>query len=510
MKIHRRDAVRLIGSVAGGAIAGRLATAQEAAAGDAASIVIDPTPRHELSPYLYMQFMEPLGATEGSVEASWDHRRNRWRPDFVETTGQLGPTMMRWGGIFCDYYHWYEAVGPRNERKPVVNLLWGGTESNQVGTAEFVDFCRQVKAEPLICVNFESDGRPGFMKLHGESRMGDAREAADWVAYCNDPDSRLRREHGIDEPLGVRYWQLGNETSYDRNGFSRDVAIRKTNEFATVMRRVDPTIQLIGWGDSGWAGAMVEGAGEHLQFVAFHHMYNPDRKEESVLAGENYRRDPAATWEVLMEAWKEHDRKIRDVRDSLDGHRVPLAMTECHFAIPGRDRCDVMSTWATGCAYGRLLNNHQRHGDLLKIATAADFAGNRWQVNAVMMTTPGETSFLMPVARVMQLYRHHTGGHAVDVKESPPELDVVASRTDDTVYVHIVNTRRDRAAPVRVAVGDRMIASARVFQIADDPETEVDELNFKRVMQVRELKADPPNEWTLPAASVTAMELRLA
>ena len=37
------------------------------------TIQIDPTPRFELSPYLYMQFMEPLGATDGSVEAAWDH-----------------------------------------------------------------------------------------------------------------------------------------------------------------------------------------------------------------------------------------------------------------------------------------------------------------------------------------------------------------------------------------------------------------------------------------------------
>ena len=40
------------------------------------AIRIDPTPLFELSPYLYMQFMEPLGATDGSVEAAWDHLRD--------------------------------------------------------------------------------------------------------------------------------------------------------------------------------------------------------------------------------------------------------------------------------------------------------------------------------------------------------------------------------------------------------------------------------------------------
>ena len=64
--------------------------------------------------------------------------------------------------------------------------------------------------------------------------------------------------------------------------------------------------------------------------------------------------------------------------------------------------------------------------------------------------------------------------------------------------------------PVRLAVGDRTIAAGQIFQIAEDPEVEIDELTYKRVMQIEKRKADPPNEWTVPAASVTAMELRLA
>src|SRR6188474_2761268 len=152
------------------------------------SISVDPKPRFELSPYLYMQFMEPLGATDGSVEAAWDHLRGDWREDVVAVTRTLAPTMMRWGGIFADFYRWREGVGPRDRRPPMLNLLWGGIESNQVGTGEFVDLCRRVGAAPLICVNFESDGRKQYMKdVRGQVRTADAREAAAWVAYCNDP-----------------------------------------------------------------------------------------------------------------------------------------------------------------------------------------------------------------------------------------------------------------------------------------------------------------------------------
>jgi alpha-L-arabinofuranosidase len=393
----------------------------------------------------------------------------------------------------------------------MVNLMWGGLESNQIGTAEFVYFCRRVHADPLICVNFESDGRERFRRAKGSDRSGNAQEAADWVRYCNDPDHAERRSHGHADPLTVRHWQLGNETSYDRNGFDRDTTIRKTVEFAKTMREADSAIQIIAWGDSGWARPMLEGAGEYINMLAFHHMFNPDDSDEPVLEGERYRRDVDATWQRLMDAWKINDAKIREVRASLDGREYPLAMTECHFAIPGRDRCDVLSTWAAGVSYGRILNNHQRHGDLLQIATAADFCGTRWQVNALMIPVPGGDSYLMPVARVMKLYRHHIGERALEVKLAPADLDVVASRTGDKVFLHVVNTSRTKSASARLGLEGATIAAATAFEIVEgDPLAEVSSLNSSEVMQIAEKSLDPQGAWSFPAASVTAVEVELA
>jgi alpha-L-arabinofuranosidase len=111
-----------------------------------AELIIDLTPRFALSPYLYMQFMEPLGVTDGSVDAAWDFGAGRWREDVVTMSQELAPTLLRWGGCFCSYYRWKEGVGPGNQRKPMLNQLWGGIYNNQVGTHEFVDFCRCVGA----------------------------------------------------------------------------------------------------------------------------------------------------------------------------------------------------------------------------------------------------------------------------------------------------------------------------------------------------------------------------
>jgi alpha-L-arabinofuranosidase len=498
----RRDFLKTVG-------AGAAALSLSSANADESSppLLVNPQPRFDLSPYLYMQFMEPLGTTDGSVAAAWDFGHDRWRQDVIDVTRKLGPTLIRWGGCFVSYYRWKEAVGPRDQRKPSLNLLWGGIEPNQVGTHEFCDFCREVGAEPLICVNFESDGRKRWQRdPKGNVRSAGPEEAAEWVAYCNRADNKLRKGHGVDQPYAVPFWQIGNETSFG-GGFDCDTAANKTITFAKAMRREDPTIEIIGWGDSGWGPRMLDMAGEHLQYVAFHHMFNPDRGvPDSPLRGIEYRKDPARTWEHLMRAARVHEAKIRRMEEETAGYPHPLAMTECHFALPGRNRCEVLSTWAAGVANARLLNVHERHGERLKIATLADFCGTRWQVNAVMIPVPGGKAYMMPVALVMCLYRHHTGEKAVGVEHVPDGLDVTASRTGDRVYLHVVNTRRDRSVTTPLSVAGMTITSGRVFELAGDPEYEVIQTEPHEIVPVEKpLPADA--RWTFPAASVSAVEL---
>jgi alpha-N-arabinofuranosidase len=506
MSLIHQSRRRFIGTVAGAA--GVLAMSPEAQQESNASLVVDPTPRFSLSPYLYMQFMEPLGTTDGSVAAAWDFGRDCWREDVVDATSELGPTMLRWGGCFASYYRWKEGVGPRDQRKLMFNQCWGGMETNQVGTHEFVDFSRRVGAEPLICVNLESDGKSYFARSpKGDDRSAGPEEAAEWVRYCNDPDSPARRRHGHKEPYNVRFWQLGNETSYGQDLFDRDGSIERTVTFAKAMRREDPEIKLIGWGDSGWAPRMIEEAGEHLDYVAFHHMFNPDAgMEDSPLRGIEYRKDPPLTWERLMRAHEVHEARIRGAVEEIADSDMPLAMTECHFALPGRNRCEVLSTWAAGVADAQLLNVHERYGARLKIATLADFCGTRWQVNAVMIPVPGGRAYMMPVALVMCLYRHHTGEQALSVERAPDGLDVTASRTGNRLFLHVVNRLRQEGVSATLGVPGLRVASGRVFELAADPEFEVIETQPREIVP-QEQSWPESDRWTFPPASVSAVEL---
>src|SRR6516164_8039028 len=101
---------------------------------DAGTVIINPKPLFDISPYLYMQFMEPLGITDSSVEAAWDYEIDDWRKDFVGTVRDLSPDVIRFGGLYSRYYKWREGVGPPAKRPWARNYVWGGKETNRVGT----------------------------------------------------------------------------------------------------------------------------------------------------------------------------------------------------------------------------------------------------------------------------------------------------------------------------------------------------------------------------------------
>jgi hypothetical protein len=110
----------------------------------------------------------------------------------------------------------------------------------------------------------------------------------------------------------------------------------------------------------------------------------------------------------------------------------------------------------------------------------------------------------------MRLYRAHMGSHAVRVTAAPDALDVVASRRDDTLFVHVANTRRTASVRAALAVQNRQIRSGRVFQIAGDTTEEVSYLNSGDVMITTERAFERGGAWEFPPASVSVLELQLS
>jgi len=209
-----------------------------------------------ISPMLYGHFAEHLGRCiyEGLWvgEDSPIPNTRGVRNDTVAALRKLAAPVIRWpGGCFADDYHWRDGIGPRDERPRRLNIWWHDEESNQFGTHEFIDLCRQAGAAPYICLNVGS---------------GTPEEAAAWVEYSNCARNTSRAQerglNGSPEPFAVRYWGVGNENWGCGGRFDPDDYAREYRRFACYLRgRSSSPIELIACGHTGpdWNPAATRG-----------------------------------------------------------------------------------------------------------------------------------------------------------------------------------------------------------------------------------------------------------
>jgi alpha-L-arabinofuranosidase len=210
------------------------------------------------------------------------------RQDAIEACRELGLPVVRWpGGNYASAYHWEDGIGPRDGRPTRLELTWGGQEGmpleedNRFGTDEFLAWCALTGAEPYLNNNCRS-----------------VEEAVRWLEYTNYAGrshyADLRRANGHADPYGVKLWGLGNEAygAWQMGHRSADQYAADAREHALFMRKVDPTIQLVGvglpHGEAGetWTRALLRRAGPLIDYVSIH-LYGASRHLMTASSGED-------------------------------------------------------------------------------------------------------------------------------------------------------------------------------------------------------------------------------
>ena len=225
--MKRREFLKNAAGVTGGLIAAQnlkaIAQSQaEAGASSGGQVVIDPKPLFDISPHLYMQFMEPLGVTDSSVEAAWDYNHDDWRKDFIDTTQDLAPGMMRFGGLFSRYYKWREGVGPAAKR-PLDAQLRLGRQRNQSRRHARVrgllparerrtDVLRQLSRATARSVT------PTCPKAIAPATPAKPPTGSPTPTILTTPSAKPTAHAA---PFNLKFWQLGNETSYGNACFQK-------------------------------------------------------------------------------------------------------------------------------------------------------------------------------------------------------------------------------------------------------------------------------------------------
>ena len=385
-----------------------------------------------------------------------------WRPDAIAVLKSLRSGVYRFpGGNFVSAHEWRYAIGEMDKRPPIYDPVWRAVQPNDIGTDEFMTLCKLLEVEPYISVN---------------AGTGDAWSAAEYVEYCNGAASttmgKQRAANGHPEPYRVKFWGIGNEAwgySYQYGAMKLNQYEYKHNQFAKLMKQVDPTIKLIASGampdtmtgsresltlgtniyppyfsPADWTGGLLSNCFNNFDLIS-EHFYNNGGTHFSHAAGDKIPNDPNEPVTDWMRRPANHIRlKYEEYKDyenalpQLVTHPKPMNIDEWAY-MGGGSRYPVYPSYAW------VFHEMFRHADLFQMAA--------YTFGTSLLARDGTNVSLNANGLVFKIYRDHFGTIPVEVSGNSPQpkpteppggeqpavnagsdtfpLDVAAAWTDD-------------------------------------------------------------------------------
>jgi alpha-N-arabinofuranosidase len=425
-------------------------------------------------------------------------------PDAVALAKQMNTPLVRFGGNFTSSYHWTDGVGPRDKRNNAINNSWGIPEYNSFGTDEFLEFCRQIGAQPQVALNLGS---------------GTPEEAAAWVRYV---DEHWSTHSGL-------LWELGNELWGNWNlGYpTREQLAGRTAVFSKAVRAVDPSARLIATGAdpevfNSWNAIQLTSPPGTFDYLSTHFVVGTS---EVLLKNPT----PEFVTEAAFALPVELGNRLRQAQSQIDSTagysgKVHLAFTEWLFI--GR-HTEAPSFTNTGGAIvtGGFLNMMLRNSQIVPISDMTgimEFAGI-WKKRSQVFGTPSYYVFKLyanadiekPVAVTVNAgsYSVAQGVKRLPEIASVPYLDVVAalSRDGKTLTLFCVNRSLDKDISTNIRLHDFTAAHAVAAHTLSAPNLADanDEVAPDRVKPVDSVEVVQPDGWThtFRHASVTVISL---
>ena len=446
-----------------------------------------------IAPEIYGHFVENLGGV--IYDGIWVGERssipnvNGLRKSLVEALQRVKPGMIRWpGGCFADQYDWRDGIGPRDKRPRRTNFWLDAQEwakgvrregpqrydPNQVGTVEFANFCKLVGAQPYFAANLRSLNAQDFWR---------------WVEYCNSPAksttlAEQRAADGHADPIGVRYWGVGNESWGCGGNFDPEDYATEFNRYTAWIPNYAAPLSLVGSGPDGgnvdWTRrffakiAKLNTLGRLWGWALHHYAWNASGGRTSDwMAGKRdaVSFDAEQYYEILRDAdemenliathWAvmgEYDRQ----------HRSKLVVDEwgAWYASGTEPFPEALigqqNTMRDAVLAGLTLDTFNRHADKVAMASVAQL------VNCLQsLFLAHEDKFcLTPTYHVFGLYAAHQGGKSVRTVVASPATHYVrngaaaamrglngsASLKESTLTLTVTNPSMDQPREAEISL----------------------------------------------------------
>ena len=480
-----------------------------------------------IAPEIYGHFSEHLGRCiyEGLYvgENSDIPNVNGMRTDVVQALRELRIPLLRWpGGCFADEYHWKDGIGPKEDRKKMINTHWGGVvEDNSFGTHEFFELVEQLGCKAYV---------------NGNVGSGTVQEMSEWVEYITfngvSPMADLRAKNGHPAPWKVDLWGVGNENWGCGGNMRPEFYGNLYRQFQTYVRNYDPKqpIYKVCGGanvdDYEWTdvvlqttfGRCPEYLHGQMDGLSLHYYVHPGGWENKGSATEFttdvwyqtlrralYMDELVTKHSAIMDRY-DPEKKVGMVVDEWGAWYDVEPGTNPGFLYQQNTVRDALVASIT-------LNIFNKHSDRVQVACLAQMVN----VLQAVILTEGEKMLRTPTYHVMHMYRHHQDGLLLDSQlegvkgigsaaDPVPKLTESVSEKDGVITVTIGNlsATEDEKVQLRLQGRGYKVVEAKVVSGADiHSHNTFDEPD---VVCEKELHTDGL-KFTVPAASVVCVRL---
>ncbi len=158
---------------------------------------------------------------------TWNDQPNGFRKDLMQMLVDMNPKFLRFpGGNYVEgdtvetRFEWKDTIGPIEERHGH-QCPWGYRSTDGLGLLEFLEWCEDMKAEPLLAVY------AGYSLKHIHVNPGAdldpyVQDALDEIEYVTgDTNTKWgaeRAKDGHPAPFALHYVEIGNEDWFDKSG----------------------------------------------------------------------------------------------------------------------------------------------------------------------------------------------------------------------------------------------------------------------------------------------------
>ena len=157
---------------------------------------------------------------------TWRNQPNGFRRDLMQMLVDMNPKFLRMpggnyleGNSIPDHFDWKKTIGPI-ENRPGHNGPWGYRSTDGMGLLEFLRWCEDMNAEPVLAVYAGYSLNGSHVRL---SRLEPyVQDALDEIEYVTGPTSTKwgaqRAKDGHPKPFPLHYVEIGNEDWFDKSG----------------------------------------------------------------------------------------------------------------------------------------------------------------------------------------------------------------------------------------------------------------------------------------------------